>query len=76
MYFFKLNFTLRLTLKPLQDKTFIVNDWKEKIENSGLGCEQGKDSKKKKKKQIEEAQKYGDEARRIWNHISLETILL
>lgn len=31
---------------------------------------------KKKKKRIEEAQKYGDEARRIWNHISLETILL
>ena len=43
-----------------------------------MGCEEGKDSKKKKKRknQIEEAQRYGDKARRIWNHIRLETILL
>ena len=32
--------------------------------------------KKKRKNQIEEAQRYGDKARRIWNHIRLETILL
>lgn len=30
----------------------------------------------KKKKKTEEAQRYGDKARRIWNHISLETTLL
>ena len=38
--------------------------------------DKAKTAKNKQTKNTEEAQRYGDKARRIWNHISLETILL